>query len=118
MMFVQWILIVFCIIKVLRKVLKCRFLCRFNYRHIGEYINDIDLATLVKFPLIVCTIIFISSVHGNKCLRPHEWEGQVGIVAVFLSWADVVLYMHKLRILGKLIDRGKHSRETNFVDQY
>ena len=29
---------------------------------------------------------------------------QVGVVAVFLSWADVVLYMRKLRLLGKLVD--------------
>ena len=112
-----WILIAFCLIRVFRIVWKCRHLRHFNYRHIGEYIDDIDLATLVKIPLIICTIIFISGVHGNKCLCPHEWEWQVGIVAVFLSWADVVLYMRKLRLLGKLVDSGKHLRETNFVDQ-
>jgi hypothetical protein len=96
-----WLLVVFCILRVLRKCWKFRLLHRFNYRHIGEYINDIDLATLVKIPLIICTIIFAASVHGNKCLCPREWEWQVGIVAVFLAWADVVLYMRKLRFLGK-----------------
>ena len=103
-MVAPWILVVFCLIRVFRKIWKCRLLHRFNYRHIGEYIDDIDLAILVKIPLIISTITFISGVHGNKCLCPHEWEWQVGIVAVFLSWADVVLYMRKLRLLGKLAD--------------
>ena len=99
-----WFLVVFCIIRAFRKVWKCRLIHRFSYRHIGEYIDDTDLATLVKIPLIVCTIVFIVGVHGNKCFCPLEWQWQVGIAAVFLAWADVVLYMRKLRLLGKLVD--------------
>lgn len=103
-----WIIVAFCVIRVIRKLLKCRLLhlIHFNYRHIGSYIDDVDLATLVKIPLIVCTLIFISGVwiHGNRCLCPLEWQWQVGIAAVFLAWADLVLYMRKLRLLGTLAD--------------
>ena len=98
--------------RVFRKIIgigwKCFFLykhrSRVYYHHIGNYIDSIDLAIWVKIPLLLCTIVFIAVVHGNKCLCPLEWQWQVGIVAVFLAWADVVLYMRKLRLLGKIID--------------
>lgn len=102
LMVAPWIVVIFCIIRVIRKLFKCRFLHRFNYRHIGSYVDDIDLATLVKIPLIVCTLVFIIGVHGNMCLCPLEWQWQVGITAVFLAWVDMVLYMRKLQLLGKL----------------
>ena len=101
-MIAPWFIVALCIVRVIRKFLKCRLLHRFNYRHIGSYIDDVDLATLVKIPLIVCTLVFISGVHGNRYLCPLEWQWQVGIAAVFLAWADLVLYMRKLRLMGKL----------------
>ena len=98
-----WLIVVLCIIRVIRKLLQVRLLYHFNYHHFGSYIDNIDLAIFVKIPLLICTIVFVSVVHGNKCLCPLEWQWQVGIAAVFLAWADVVLYMRKLRLMGKLI---------------
>ena len=40
----------------------------------------------------------------------------MGIVAVFLSWADVVLYMRKLRLLGKLADTVHCMEGNNIIE--
>ena len=98
-----WVIIVFCCIRVIRKLFKIRFVRQFNCRHLGSYVDNIDLATFMKFPLIICTLTFIGTILDNECLCPLEWQWQVGIAAVFLAWADMVLYMRKLRFLGKSV---------------
>ena len=59
-----------------------------------------DLASWIKVPYTVCTIIFAST-FCNDCLCPTPWQWQVGIVAVFLVWADLIFYVRKIRVLGK-----------------
>ena len=100
----SWFIVVFCVIRSLRQLwMIIRFLHQFSYCHIASYVDDIDLATLVKFPLIVCTLTFVGAIINSKCRCLLEWQWQVGIAAVFLAWADLVLYMRKLRFLGKSI---------------
>ena len=59
-----------------------------------------DLASWIKVPYIVCSIIFAFTFF-NGCLCPKPWQWQIGIVAVFLVWADLILYIRKIRVLGK-----------------
>ena len=59
-----------------------------------------DLASWIKVPYIACTIIFAFTFF-NSCLCPKPWQWQVGIVAVFLVWADLIFYIRKIRVLGK-----------------
>ena len=59
-----------------------------------------DLASWIKVPYITCTIIFAFTFF-NDCLCPKPWQWQVGIVAVFFVWADLIFYIRKIRVLGK-----------------
>ena len=59
-----------------------------------------DLANWIKVPYIACSIIF-ALIFFNDCLCPKPWQWQVGIVAVFLVWADLIFYIRKIRVLGK-----------------
>ena len=56
--------------------------------------------TWVEVPLFIFAIIF-AAVFDRECLCPRDWQWQVGIAAVFLVWADLILYMRRMRVLGK-----------------
>ena len=58
------------------------------------------MCTLVEVPLYVSAIIF-AAVFDRECLCPRDWQWQVGIAAVFLVWVDLILYMRRMRVLGK-----------------
>ena len=70
----------------------------FCYQHFHLYLFDI--ATWVNVPLYVSAIAFVS-VFGNECLCPLEGQWQIGIAAVFLVWAHLILNMCRVRVLGK-----------------
>ena len=53
----------------------------------------------MEVPLFVSAVIF-AVVFDRECLCPRDWQWQVGIVAVFLVWIDLLLYMRRMRILG------------------
>ena len=59
-----------------------------------------DLASWIKAPYTICAIMFALAIL-NDCLCPKSWQWQVGIVAVFLVWADLIFYVRKVRVLGK-----------------
>lgn len=61
-----------------------------------------DFANLIEVPLFICAIIF-STVFDGECQCPHLWQWQIGIVAVFFAWIDLILLMRKLQIFGKLM---------------
>ena len=71
-------------------------------RQVHLYFADFGICTLVEVPLFVSSIIF-AVVFDRECLCPRDWQWQVGIVAVFLVWIDLLLYMRRMRILGSII---------------
>lgn len=68
-------------------------------RQVHLYFADFGICTLVEVPLFVSAIVF-AVVFDRECLCPRDWQWQVGIVAVFLVWIDLILYMRRMRILG------------------
>ena len=60
-----------------------------------------DFTTWVEVSLLVCAIVFAASVFDKECLCPNKWQWQFGIAAVFLVWANLILYLHRIRVLGK-----------------
>ena len=44
----------------------------------------------LEIPLSVCSIIFVSVI-GRRCQCPYTWQWEVGVVAVFLVWFDLIL---------------------------
>ena len=74
------------------------------------YLYFFDIATWVNLPLYIFAIAFVS-VFGKECLCPLEGQWQVGIAAVFLVWAHLILYMRRMRVLGMLIIPRVDKRE-------
>lgn len=89
------VIIAICILRLILEA--ARFIYHVNTSQLGDYITD--LANWVELPLFICTVLF-TTVYHRECLCPRGWQWQVGIVAVFLAWTDLVLYMRKLRLLG------------------
>ena len=59
-----------------------------------------DFDTWVEVPLFISAIIF-TAVFNRECLCPRDWQWQIGIGAVFLVWIDLIIYMRRMRVLGK-----------------
>ena len=65
-----------------------------------RFVYFADLASWIKIPQIICTFCFAVTL-PSMCYCPKEWQWQVGVGAVFLVWADLILYVRKFRVLGK-----------------
>ena len=70
------------------------------------YLYFFDIATWVNVPLYILAIAFVS-VFGRECLCPLEGQWQVGIAAMFLVWAHLILNMRRMRVLGKMLARSE-----------
>ena len=60
-----------------------------------------DLSNWMEIPLFICSIIF-ALVFDHECLCPQGWQWQIGILALFLAWLDLILFMRKVRLMGML----------------
>jgi hypothetical protein len=68
---------------------------KLNY--IFDWINWIEVTTFV------CSIIF-TAVFFTDCLCPTGWQWQLGCVAVFLAWVDLIIFTQKLPLTGEASD--------------
>ena len=57
----------------------------------------------LEIPLSVCAIIFVSVI-GRRCQCPTMWQWEIGVVAVFLVWFDLIFILRKFQIfnVGKI----------------
>ncbi len=62
-------------------------------QYIRDYINWIEIL------LYVCSIIFVWVFHID-CLCPLNWQWQIGVVAVFLGWINLIIFISKLPFAG------------------
>jgi hypothetical protein len=62
-----------------------------------------DLANWLELPLYVFTIIFASFQikFSNECTCNQTWQWSIGIAALFLAWASLILFLRKLDLFGK-----------------
>ena len=54
---------------------------------------------LMEIPLYTLSLIFVSVIH-RECLCPSRVQWQLGTIAVFLAWIDLLLFMNKWPNLG------------------
>ena len=54
----------------------------------------------VEMILFPSAIIFVS-VYNAPCLCPTRWQWQVGVIAMFLTWIDLIIFIQKLPFAGK-----------------
>lgn len=62
-------------------------------RYIKDWVNWIEIA------LYICSITFVC-VFGVDCLCPLNWQWQIGVVAVFLGWMDLIVFISKFPLTG------------------
>ena len=93
-MFVETAAVIIILYSLLRLVLEVGYFLQ----QLHQYF--LDMSTWVDVPLFICAILFVS-VFQRDCLCPREWQWEVGIIAVFLVWAHLILYMRRMRVLGE-----------------
>lgn len=62
-----------------------------------DYVKD--LVNWIEVILYVCAIFF-AFVFFTPCNCPLEWQWQVGVVAVFLAWIDLIIFLGKNSLTG------------------
>ena len=66
---------------------------QFKQWYLLEWTNWIELV------VFAFTIMFIF-VFATPCLCPQNWQWQLGILAVFLAWINLVLFIQKFPVIG------------------
>ena len=61
--------------------------------YITDWVNWVESAQYI------CSIIFVV-VYGTDCFCVIDWQWQVGVVAVFLGWINLILFVSKLPFVG------------------
>ena len=59
----------------------------------------LDWINWMEIVLYVSSIIFVWVFHVN-CLCPFTWQWQIGVVAVFLGWIDLIVFISKFPLTG------------------
>ena len=58
-----------------------------------------SLVNWIEICLYILTFIFVWIFH-DKCLCPFRWQWQLGIIAVFLAWINLVIFFSKFPLTG------------------
>ena len=66
---------------------------QFRLKYLMDWTNWLELV------LYFSTVLFVF-VFGAPCLCPRNWQWQFGILAVFLAWINLVLFIQKFPLIG------------------
>ena len=69
-----------------------QFVTQFS-RYLSDWVNWMEIG------LYVCSIIFVWVFHID-CLCPLTWQWQIGVVAVFFGWIDLIVFISKFPLTG------------------
>lgn len=64
-----------------------------KHRYLLEFSNWMEIT------LFVSSIVF-ACVFSSPCFCPKSWQWQIGTVAVFLAWIDLMLFLDKFPWIG------------------
>ena len=70
---------------------------QFLYDRVG-YLTDWE--NWIEVTLFFCSILFASGAYVQCCVCVENWQWQLGALAIFLAWLDLVLFMKKLPLFG------------------
>ena len=59
----------------------------------------LDWINWMEIVLYLFSIIFVWVFHVD-CLCPLTWQWQIGVVAVFLGWVDLIVFISKFPLTG------------------
>lgn len=63
------------------------------WKYFLDWVNWVELA------LFTCSILFVV-VFFTDCYCPMRWQWQLGALAVFLGWLDLIIFIRKLPLTG------------------
>lgn len=67
--------------------------CQLRLNYMKDLVNWIEVAAYI------CSIVFVWVFH-TECLCPFEWQWQFGVVAVFLAWITLLIFVQKFPQMG------------------
>ena len=70
----------------------CQFF-RQRYHYFLKYENYIEVVAYIS------AVIFVSH-FGSNCWCPTNWQWQLGAIAVFLAWINLILFLKRVPLLG------------------
>ena len=59
----------------------------------------LDWVNWMEVLIFVCSIVFVWVFHTG-CLCPFDWQWQLGAVAIFLGWIDLIVFIQKFPLTG------------------
>ena len=60
----------------------------------------LDWENWMELCLFITCIIFVSSGLQSGCLCPESWQWQLGALAMFIAWLDMMLFLKKFPLTG------------------
>ena len=66
-----------------------------------KHLYVLDWVNWFEIILFICAIIF-SFIYQADCACTTEWQWQIGCVAVFLAWVDLIIFFRKIPLTGLL----------------
>lgn len=81
------------LIAMVRLVFEIFQLISLKIYYLLSWVNWLEL---MLFP---SAIMFVF-VYENDCLCPSGWQWQLGCIAVFLTWIDLIIFIEKLPLAG------------------
>lgn len=83
-----------------------------RHHYLFDWVNWIEVLTFVSS--IAFTLVYFTD-----CLCPTGWQWQLGCIAVFFTWIDLIIFIQKLPLTGtKLIMLRICYRALNFLCMY
>lgn len=82
--------IVFALLKLLFELIQ---LIKYRLRYFLDWVNYLEII------LFLFSILF-AFVFLTDCFCPFNWQWELGAIAVFLSWIDLVIIIRKLPVTG------------------
>lgn len=64
-----------------------------------RFIYILDWVNWLEIIMFACSIVF-GVVFTNQCLCPYDWQWQVGAIALFLAWIELIIFIRKLPLTG------------------
>ena len=80
-----------------------------------DYVKE--LVNWIEVILFVCAILF-AFVFFTQCNCPMEWQWQVGVVAVFLAWIDLIIFLRKIPLTGTPLRLREGAARLGFAPPY
>ncbi|KAK3893875.1 hypothetical protein Pcinc_002317 [Petrolisthes cinctipes] len=84
----KWLVVSVAILEILKEIAQI-------YQAWTAYLS---VENLVEWCCYVCAVLFVSDTH--QCPLKEEWQWQVGAMAVFLAWLNLLLYIRVFNFFG------------------